>query len=347
MTYDPVNGRRIYVNGEFTGDADPVAGGTLADWDDTFALVLGNEASGDRQFQGVLRLVAVHNRALTPEQVQQNFAAGVGEQYFLLFNVSHLVDVPQAYVMFEVSQFDSYSYLFDKPTFISLDPAARPGNIPIAGMRIGVNGAERRVGPGLPDARHGRHRLATTAPRASCCRTSARSSALREGPDADEFFLTFDGSARAPTCAPSRCRSRRRRRRTAASVPDIGMRTFDEINATMAEVTGVRRPQPAVARPTRWSSRRCRPWRASTRFVSSHQVAVAQLAIEYCDALVETTPAARGAFFPGFNFGARAGDGVRTGRARPWCSTRCSAACWRANVATQPDAAGVRPNSTR
>ena len=45
LTYDPVNGRRIYVNGKYTGDADPRGGGTLGDWDDTFALVLGNETS--------------------------------------------------------------------------------------------------------------------------------------------------------------------------------------------------------------------------------------------------------------------------------------------------------------
>jgi len=37
-TFDPLNGRRIYVNGVFTDDVDPVAAGNLADWDDTFAL---------------------------------------------------------------------------------------------------------------------------------------------------------------------------------------------------------------------------------------------------------------------------------------------------------------------
>ncbi len=37
--YDPINGRQIYVNGEFTDDMDPVPGDTLADWDDTFAFV--------------------------------------------------------------------------------------------------------------------------------------------------------------------------------------------------------------------------------------------------------------------------------------------------------------------
>ena len=45
-------------------------------------------------------MVAIHNRALTPTQIQQNFDAGVGEKYFMLFNVSHLVpNVPQAYIM--------------------------------------------------------------------------------------------------------------------------------------------------------------------------------------------------------------------------------------------------------
>src|SRR5690606_9510233 len=75
-----------------------------------------------------------------------NFAAGVGERYFLLFNVTELTGVPQSYVMFEASVYDSYSYLFTKPTFISLDPTVEPGNIPIEGIRIGVNGAEAEAG---------------------------------------------------------------------------------------------------------------------------------------------------------------------------------------------------------
>ena len=91
MTYSPVEGRRIYVNGVYTGDADAQGGGSLADWDDTFALVLGNETSTNRQWEGVLRMVAIHNRALTPTQIQQNFEAGVGEKYFMLFSVAHLL----------------------------------------------------------------------------------------------------------------------------------------------------------------------------------------------------------------------------------------------------------------
>jgi hypothetical protein len=94
----------------------------------------------------MFRMVAIYNRVITPAQITQNFQAGVGEKFYLLFSVSHLVAMPQAYVMFEVSQLDSYGYLFNKPTFISLDAAARPGSIPVAGIRIGVNGAEAAVG---------------------------------------------------------------------------------------------------------------------------------------------------------------------------------------------------------
>ena len=56
LTYDPVNGQKIYVNGQPTGDVDPNGGGSLANWDNTFALVLGNETTGDRQWLGEIRM---------------------------------------------------------------------------------------------------------------------------------------------------------------------------------------------------------------------------------------------------------------------------------------------------
>ncbi|MGH8204143.1 MAG: LamG domain-containing protein, partial [Steroidobacteraceae bacterium] len=99
-TYSPVDGRRIYVNGALATQADPTPAGLFTDWNDTFALVLGNEVSNDRIWQGVVRMAAVHNRALTEAQITQNFDAGVGEKFFLLFSVAHLVNVPQSYVMF-------------------------------------------------------------------------------------------------------------------------------------------------------------------------------------------------------------------------------------------------------
>jgi len=301
-TYDPVEGRRLYVNGEYTEDLDPAAGGTLGDWDDTFAFVLGNEVSGDRQFQGVFRLVAVYNRALTPGQVAQNFQAGVGEKFYLLFSVSHLVEVPQAYVMFEVSQFDSYSYLFDKPTFISLDESARPGSIPIAGVSIGINGAEAEVGQAyrtldatISDSEYG--------PLGQLLSPIGTVIGLQKGPEADEFFLTFDRLgehydvrtepvplAPAPPADIERA-------------ADVGLRVFDEINATMSSLTGVGTANPAVVATYEQVKQALPTVESIDTFVSAHPVAIAQLAIQYCDALVED-PGARAAYFPGFDFSA-------------------------------------------
>ncbi len=338
-TYDPVNGRRIYVNGEYTGDADPTRGGTLADWDDTFAFVLGNEVSGDRQFEGVFRLVAVHNRALAPDQVRKNFEAGVGEKYYLLFSVSHLVGVPQAYILFEVSQFDSYGYLFNKPTFISLDPAARPGNISLAGMRIGINGGEAEVGQAyrtldtaITDSQYG--------PLGQPLSKIGTVIGLQKGPDADEFFLTFDvlGGRRyvrtEPVPLPPAPPPDMRR------APDVGLRIFDEINATMAALTGVSSARPQVKATYEQVKQALPTVESIDTFVSAHPVAIAQLAIQYCDALVED-PAARATYFPGFDFNAAPAQAF-SAAGRTIVLDALVGRMMAQNVATEPDAAQVR-----
>ncbi len=303
-TYDPVNGRNIYVNGELRATNDPAGAGALTDWDDTFAFVLGNEVSSDRLWQGTIRLVAIHNRALTQEQIQQNLEVGVGERFFLLFAVSHLIDVPQAYVVMEVSQFDSYAYLFNKPFFVTLDSTATIGSIPIEGMRIGINGAEAGTGQAFAA-------LSTSLTDADYDPSAGQSLSnigtiigLEKGPDADEFFLTFDRlgdqtfvrTIDPPIVVPPV---------DGDPSSDIGVRTFDEINATMAVVTGVDPQTPGVL-TTYFGLRESLPAVDNLNaFLSSHQVVVAQLAIAYCDALVED-PTARAGYFPGFDFGSSA-----------------------------------------
>jgi hypothetical protein len=339
VTYDPVNGRRIYVNGAFTEDVDPVAGGNLNDWDDTFAFVLGNEVSGDRQWKGVLRLVAIHNRALTPEQIQQNMAVGVGEKFFLLFSVASLVNVPDAYIMFEVSQFDSYSYLFRKPTFIVLNDAPPPLSIPIRGMRIGVNGAEATVGQAYVnlDTTIGAsgqvlHDVGTVIP-------------LNQGPDGDEFFLTFEvlGShtdvrtEAAPLVPPPPPDGTPR--------PDIGVRVFDEINATMAQVTGVSTQDAAVKQTYQTIKQQLPTVESIDGFLSAHQVAVAQLSIEYCNSLVESAPL-RTAFFPGFNFSQPAASAFDTAGERDLVLDPLTSRVMNSNVASQPTTLEVKTELT-
>ena len=297
--YDPINGRRIYVNGINTDDADPVAGDTLADWDDTFAFVLGNEVSGDRQWQGTFRMVAIHNRALTEQQMLQNFEVGVGEKFFLLFSLQDLVSMPEAYILIEVSQFDNYSYLFNAPMFVSLDPNATPGNIPIQGMRIGVNGTEATAGQIYMN-------LDVTVTDTSYTPAGQSLSdlgtviALEKGPAADDFFLSFDliagnTNVRTPTTplAP-----------TPVDLPpssDIGVKTFDEINATMSAITGIPTTESNVAATYALVKTQLPTVEDIEAFSAAHQTGVAQLAIEYCNALVENS-ARRTAYFPGFVF---------------------------------------------
>ena len=302
LTYDPVNGRRVYVNGNFTGDMDAEKGGTVGNWDDTFIFLLGNETSGNRKWQGTIRFAAVFNKALTQEQIQQNFAAGVGERYFLLFNVSALTGVSQAYVMFEVSRYDSYSYLFSKPTFISLDPAAMPGSIVIKGMRIGVNGAEAKVGQAYAPLDTVVSDVNYTPGVGQKLSAVGTVIALEKGPDSDLFFLSFDqiGSSmhvRTEPAAPQPA--------TPADKPEasqLGVRVFSELNASMAEITGVSMNDPGVKATYSLVEQQLPGVPTIESFVASHQVGVAQLAIQYCDALVESGLAA--SFFPGLNLAA-------------------------------------------
>jgi mono/diheme cytochrome c family protein len=305
LTYDPVNGRRIYVNGNYTGDVDPRgSGGSLADWDDTFALVLGNETSGNRPWAGVLRLVAIHNRALTMEQIQQNFAAGVGERYFLLFSVSHLIDVPKAYVMLEGTIYDNYSYLFSKPTFISLDPSATVSNVDLAGIRIGVNGLESKVGQTfslLSTSVGGANYVKGSGQLLSVNASSGAVIASEKGASSDEFFLTFEKigththSVPEVDVPPSLSTQE-------DTLPDFGVRTFDELNASFARLTGVSPLTTSVVSTYANVKQQLPSVESINAFLASHQTGIAQLAIAYCAAMVDD-PALRLSFFgAGANF---------------------------------------------
>lgn len=324
LTYDPVNGRKIYVNGvdvslddnAGAGSMDPVTPGSLANWDNTFAFILGNEASNGSPWAGKLRLVAIHNRAMTQPQITQNFEAGVGEKFFVLFSVSEQIGDPncivsgehQCFVYFVVSQFDNYSYLFNAPTFISLNPAFTPGDTVVKGMRIGLNGKEPAVGQAYT-------RLDTTINSTDYSSTGQELSpigtviALEKGADSDEFFLSFEqlGSntnvRTAEVCGVTK---------TCTTTPvdgdpasDIGLRTFDEINATMAAITGIATTTPAVQSTFERIKQQLPTKEDINTFLSAHEIAISQLAIEYCSALVDDTTA-RTAYFPGFTFPADA-----------------------------------------
>jgi hypothetical protein len=307
MTYSPVEGRRFYVNGEYTGDTDAQGGGSLADWDDTFALVLGNETSTNRQWEGVLRMVAIHNRALTPAQIKQNFDAGVGEKYFMLFDVSHLVSVPKAYVMLEAQQLDSYGLQFDKPTFISLDPNASVANLSIEGIRIGVNGQLEHAGQAyapLTATVGGSEYTAAAGQQMSKVGTVM---ALEKGVMDDLFFLAFDriGDRSNPLPPPEIPQAP-----APVDLPpesDVGLKTFDELNATLSQITKVPQTNARVAATYDLVKQALPAVEKLGTFGPAQQTALAQLAIQYCNQMVDDA-SLRTQFFSGGIYPAATGS---------------------------------------
>lgn len=343
-TYHPTDGRRIYVNGALVSSADPVPGGTFIDWQNTFALVLGSEVGGQGSFDGTIRLAAIHRRALTPAQVTQNFDVGVGEKFFLLFDISEIIEAAaqSSYILFEVAQYDTYAYLFDKPHFVTLDGSA-PEGIPIEGIRVAMNGLEAPVGQSYA-------RLVDTLSAAEFVELGQPLSTLgavlplEKGPADDEFFLTFDRLHLSSylrqadptlTIVPSNLDPAAR----------IGLKTFDEIDATYAAVTGVDRMDFANVDMTFQELRQSLPAVEDINtFLSSHQVAIAQLAIAYCDAMIGSNASpnpAAATKFPGFQFGAGPGVAFAAGAERDKFVVPLINDIMGAGLASQPAFAGV------
>ncbi|MCH8302718.1 MAG: LamG domain-containing protein [Proteobacteria bacterium] len=337
-TYGPVEGRKIYVNGNLVTQPDPVATGSMAAWQDTFAFVLGNEASGDGLWQGTLRLVAIHNRELTQAQIVQNFDVGVGEKFYMLFGIEDIINVPTAYILFEVAQLDSYSYLFTRPHFITLDINQQPQNIPIQGLRIGINGAEvdkSQSYANMDDMLDYLEFGELGQPLGSLGAVIP----LERGPAGDEFFLTFDllgTESYVRTDDPPLVIIESD---LLPPAQRIGVRTFDEINATMSAVTDVSPQDPAVDTVFQSLRQSLPAIEDPATFLSSHQVAVAQLAIEYCNALIENRGATSAAlYFPGFDFDATplTAFGNRNALIRPLVDKVMGI-----GIQTQPDAVDV------
>jgi len=303
-TYDPVNGRSIYVNGELIDVNDSVTVSSISNWNDGYAIVLGNEISNDRAWEGKIRMVAIHSRILTPEQIKQNFEVGVGLKYFLLFSVSERLGIPDSYIMFEVAQFDESGYLFNKPTFVNLNPDWVPVPINIKGIRIALNGKEAVSGQTFAnlDVTIGSGEFPYVSGAGQLLSRSGSVIALEKGTGGDEFFLTFeklgDDPANShsfvdpPGVAPVITGD------TADKVSDIGVRTFDEISASIAAITGVPVTNAKVSLAYQTFRQQLPAVETFSAYLSSHQMAVAQLTLTSCSELVDTNPG----FFNGFTW---------------------------------------------
>lgn len=341
LTYDPVNGRRLYINGMFTGDAQPGDRGTLAnDWSSNFEIVMGsNLAPGriddptSRAWRGSLRMVAVHKRALSQTQIATNTAVPPGEKRYVMFNISQVPGTPAScrgvvsgqpvgycFIYFQVSQYDNYAYLFYKPRFISFNgDTADLAGLQIKGIHLGMNGKLLPVGQAYvnvdavidlqdpvfgykagnePGSGQALSEVGTVVPKSA-------------GPDADLLYLEFDkiGSS-ADIAVPPQVLAFSYVLDGEPAV-DLGWRTFDSINATYHQLTGVPMDAnlyfpsaPAIyVRDVYKAARQQLPAVADfSSYLSSHQSGLSQLAIAYCRALVRD-PARRHGFFAGADEG--------------------------------------------
>lgn len=293
MNFDPVNGRRVFVNGVETGDS--IAGdvdGLLTDWNSTHAFILANELGGAVGWKGTFRMVAVHNRILTQDQIDQNFKAGVGEKFFLLFSISHVPGVPaDSYIKVQAEQFDTYSYLFTNPVYVNLGTTTPTIDFDISGMRVGINGQEAIVGQSFINLTVNR----ITANNQEISRLGSVIQ-LQQGTQVDDFFLSFEALGTqtnpfviaAPTTPPA-----------PADLPaqsDIGVRTFSEVNATMSELTGVPTANAAALAAYVRLKQQLPSTESLNAFGPANIIGISQLAFEYCDQLVEDTTL-RNSFF--------------------------------------------------
>ncbi len=284
VNHDPVNGQRIFVNGEETAARGAPA--TLSNWDNSFALMIGNEANGNRQWQGSIRLLAIHNKALDKTQIQQNYAVGVGQKFYLLFAIGHLIDTPDSYMLFEVSQFDEYSYLFSQPRLVNLSGKTLASNLLIEGMAIGINGREVVTGQAWIKQRfeiQAGQSLAKPAPLSNLGTIIAS----EQGTSRDEFFLSFGRIGGKTHVRVQPQYPLQQIQQSSSDYADIGLRPFAAIHASMSQLTGVPQQHAKVATVYQTIARQLPAQDNIDTFISAQQMAITQLGIAYCNAAIE------------------------------------------------------------
>ncbi len=289
-TYDQVNGRRIYVNGIYTDDADAVAPDMMLNWNPGYQFALGNEVSGNRRWFGQLKLVAVYDRALPESQIAQNYLAGASDKFILRFGLDDYLTAGD-FIEFEVSDFDAYSYLFCFPTVHS----AMGGSFGIEGLRVAVNGT-------APVASQSFKNVDSMVTQPVELLSGLCSVVPKDlGVALDQFSIWFDLIASTDLRAPEDPPEPIVDNSVLDPLPLTGIRDFDQINNTLAEITGVD-PNTSSVLLTFDAVREQLPMNTDVRsFVTAQQVGIAKLALEYCNELVES-PTLRTAFFGPFVF---------------------------------------------
>ena len=292
ITYDQLEGRRIYVNGSFTDDVDAIAP-ALLNWNPAYQFVLGNEVTDNRLWQGELRFVAVYEEALGAQEVQQNFDAGVGTKLVLRFDIGLVSGIPGAYIQMEAQEFDEHSYFIKEPTIIMPQAA----ELPIRNMRIAINGevpvagqVYKNLDVEVTENNQLISRMGMIIPK-------------DKGVEVDEFSLIFERIGTQENVEVKE------------DIPmppvignddmvqqSVGLKTFERINKTMSVLTGVPTTDAEINTVyTELKQQLPRDAELAT-FVSANQVGISKLGLEYCDALVDSVPMREAFFGTEFNF---------------------------------------------
>lgn len=274
--YHPRYGlRKIYVNGELVTGEDPARGGAVSDWDPSYRFILANELTNNRQWLGKILFVAIHNRVLKEAQVIQNYTAGVNDVFVLRFGLDPWLPAGNV-IEFEASEYDAYSYLFCRPKLTG----TRVNNLAVEGVRMMVNGV-------TPVMSQSFSRVATSAkvgvPVSELCAIVPKD----QGKAVDSFRVHFDKLANnveptpePPAAAPDEEDLEPR--------PDVGIRNFEQINDSMSVTTGVPKNTPQVEQTFDEIMQALPSSNDIRTFVSAHQTSISKLALEYCDALVNS-----------------------------------------------------------
>ena len=108
-----------------------------------------------------------------------------------------------------------------------------------------------------------------------------------QNPATDQFFLSFDqlGTQTHVVVEPTPVAP------TPVDLPpvaDVGVRTFAQVNSSLSALTGVPTTQSAVAQTYQAVQQQLPSAPTFEGFLASNQVGVAQLAIQYCNVMVNT-----------------------------------------------------------
>ncbi|MEJ2389795.1 MAG: hypothetical protein P8019_00155 [Gammaproteobacteria bacterium] len=348
LTNDPIKGTQLYINGvaQIPDPTNPTPdprsiGENLGNWISSFAFVLGNDPSRQHSWLGQIRMLAIHSAPLTPQEVLQNYHAGVGQQYFLLFNISsHLgtecnpATGPSCFILMKASVFDNTSYLFSEPRFINLnDPnVSTEPPVLLKGMRIGVNGNDSgndqvfsRMdvcvnGPcafSTVDARTRdvSYQKGITPADGALLSSQGAVIAMQNGPRGngglapDMIFLTFDAindAAKPHTIVSTSSLTSPTPTVHPVVNDNILVHSFEEIDATLAKLTGI--PRTDIASTYASVIQSLPSTHDAGSYNSANQMAVTQLAISYCSTMVNNQETAdtngpnNNKFFPNITF---------------------------------------------